>query len=113
MSLGNTQGSLHTGCLKVTHTRETCSVHSMVRETSYVTTPTRTQEQTQKQTGKVSIRQDLPTVCRHPLVPRDSSSHPTHREEKVKGAEGEKEKTGVMTDVTHAAHNHTDNMKRQ
>lgn len=63
--------------------------------TSYSTTSTQKRGQTRKQTGRVSIRQDLPTTCRHPPAPQDSPSHPTQREEEVKRGEKErKRKTG-------------------
>lgn len=66
----------------------------MGRDRNYTATATQKQGQTLKQTERVSIRQDLPTTCRHPLVPQDLPSHPIQREEVVKGGEGEKEKTG-------------------
>lgn len=81
------------------------------RDTNYTARATQKQGQTLKQTGRVSIRQDLPTTCRHPLVPQDLPSHPIQREEVVKRGERERKRKQDI-DVKHAAHNHTDKMKR-
>lgn len=50
----------------------------------------------------MSIRQDLPTTCRHPLAPQDLPSHPTQREEVVKGGRGrERENRTKMWSMPH------------
>lgn len=51
--------------------------------------------------GKVSISGNLPITCHHPQAPRDSPSHPTQREEEVKGGEEEKEKTRHTCEACH------------
>lgn len=56
------------------------------RNTSYATNIyTETGTNTE---ADVSIRQDLPTTCRHPPAHQDLPSHPTQREEEVKGGRG-------------------------
>ncbi len=52
----------------------------------------------------MSIRQDLPTTCRHPQAPQDLPSHPTQREEVVKGGRGrerERENKTQMWSMPH------------
>lgn len=111
-SLRRRSYSLHEGRLKVRDN----SAHVVFtawweKHTSYASTA-HLHRNGDKHRSRVSIRQDLPTACRHPLAPQDLPSHPTQREEEVKGRRGrEKEKKKQDTDVKHAAHNHTDEMK--
>lgn len=104
------------GRLKVRGNSAHGHVHAVVGEDTslcrYVYTENRDEHR-----SRVSIRQDLPTTCRHPPAPQDLPSHPTQREEEVKGGVGgggggggRERKQDI--DVKHAAHNHTDEMKR-
>lgn len=66
----------------------------MVEETQVtLTSSTRKQGRTQKQTARVSIRQDLPTTCRHPRAPQDLPYHPTERRSSTRERK-RKKKTG-------------------
>lgn len=96
-SLRRRSYSLHEGRLKVRDN----SAHVVFtawweKHTSYASTA-HLHRNGDKHRSRVSIRQDLPTACRHPLAPQDLPSHPTQREEEVKGRRGrekEKKKTG-------------------